>query len=190
MRRPESGSITRECTRQRMSLAACWYTADHDGYELLETMGDLPPEGSYLGSDSASFFSVVLSGATGSSSVTLTGEGIAGEGRWLADLLCDWFAALNVHPFKVSFTSHLPILTPCFTSSHRTSSRQALPAPYGLYQLHPRRKSPHGCRDTKHAMYVQGSPVHFTPSSSRPVSRTSSHLTSSRASSSRPSFSL
>ena len=104
-----------------MSLAACWYTADHHGYELLETMGDLPPEGSYLGSDSASFFSVVLSGATGSSSVTLTGEGIAREGRWLADLLCDWFAALNVHPFKVSFTSHLPILTPCSASSHLTS---------------------------------------------------------------------
>jgi hypothetical protein len=93
-----------------MPLAACWYNADHHGYELLETIGgtgtkfnvahglylagwDLPPEGSYL--DSASFFSAVLSGATGNSIVTLTGEGIAGEGRWLADLLCDWFAALN-----------------------------------------------------------------------------------------------
>ena len=111
----------RDCQSANVSLAPCWYNADHHSYELLETIGDLPPQGSYLGSDSASFFSVVLSGATGSSSVTLTGEGIAGEGRWLADLLCDWFAALNVHPFKVSFTSHLPILTPCSASSHLTS---------------------------------------------------------------------
>jgi hypothetical protein len=92
---PAAGGVTQyhaECTSADVASCVPECNAEHHGYELLATIDGTDTkfscnlahglyswmgaasEGGYLGSDSASFFSAVVSGAAGSYIVTLAGD--------------------------------------------------------------------------------------------------------------------